>query len=282
MQGLTQPVAMQTTSELPIVHGPHWPGVRILCTTRAGGVSADPYTSLNLALHVGDAVDSVVANRQRLRPLLPSDPLWLNQVHGIEVFDADGVPGQQRAPIGRQHAEPGMQAPTADAVITTTPGRVLALLTADCVPIVIASSCGRALGLAHAGWRGLAGGIVEATLQRLQRAVQGSATWRAWIGPCIGPQVYEVGEDVYRAFAVPPAPEALVPRPGAPGKWLCNLPLLARARLQAAGVEQVETSGWCTVSDSRFYSYRRDGVTGRFATLAWLEPSTRAANTARG
>ena len=148
------------------------------------------------------------------------------------------------------------------------PALVLAILTADCLPVVLTDTHGRVLGVAHAGWRGLAGGVLEATLAALKaRAPQ--AQWRAWIGPAIGPSAFEVGADVLAAF--PGATSFFVPREGHPGKWWCNLAGLARARLGAAGVEDITCSDLCTVTDARFYSYRRDGQTGRIATLAWLQ-----------
>lgn len=250
------------TAAQPFVQeGPDWPGLRIVATTRAGGVSAAPYASFNLGAHVGDAPGAVAANRARLRALLPSDPLWLDQVHGTRVADAD------------HEADPA----PADAAVTRVPGRVLAIMTADCLPVVIAAPEARVLAVAHAGWRGLAGGVLENAVAAM--GVPPDAGLRAWIGPAIGPLAFEVGDEVRAAFAraaEPPA-GAFVPTgghdaAGAP-KWLADLPALAEQRLRAAGVATVVRSNLCTVAgNDRFYSYRKEGVTGRFATLAWLVP----------
>lgn len=274
------------------VTGDAWHGVRYFCTTRSGGVSAPPYDSLNLGLHVGDDLASVHENRRRLRAMLPGDPLWLQQVHGVDVVDADvaaGVADAQGAaasarqggvasPLSAsgsmgQAAAPGVSvAPVGDAAVTCRPGRVLAIMTADCLPVVIADVQGRTLGVAHAGWRGLAGGVLEQTLAQLRRRCPQAQGWRAWIGPAIGPQAFEVGRDVFQAF-VDQRPEAgAYFRAGVmPGKWLADLAGLAAMRLRAAGVDQVQASGLCTVSQAgQFYSYRRHSVTGRMATCAWL------------
>ena len=241
--------------------GPDWPGLRIVATTRAGGFSTGPYASFNLGAHVGDAPEAVVANRARLRALLPSDPLWLEQVHGTRVADAD----RETAPA------------PADAAVTRAPGRVLAIMTADCLPVVIAAPGVGVLAVAHAGWRGLAAGVLENAVAAM--AVAPGTDLRAWIGPAIGPAAFEVGDEVRAAFArtaEPPA-DGFAPTGGrdAAGvpKWLANLPALAEQRLRAAGVAVVVRSNLCTVAgNDRFYSYRKEGVTGRFATLAWLAP----------
>jgi YfiH family protein len=243
---------------LPLVTGPQWPGVRYFCTTRVGGVGTGPHASLNLGLRAGDRPEAVAENRRRVRALLPADALWLRQVHGADVVDADG-------PVENE--------PAADAAVTVLPDRPLAIMAADCLPVVIAESGGRALGAAHAGWRGLARGVLENTLQALRRKCPDAAGWQAWIGPGIGPAAFEVGQDVVDAFAAG-GPEALAlfaPRAGHPGKWLADLPRLAALRLRRAGVDSVHASGLCTVSDpERFFSYRRDGATGRMALFAWL------------
>jgi YfiH family protein len=248
--------------------GPSWPGVRAFCSERAGGVSAAPYAGLNLGIHVGDDPVAVAENRARLRAHLPAEPVWLDQVHGIEVFDAD----VNAAIDGALFPSPSHRPPRADAAITRTPGRVLAILTADCLPVVIVDEAATILGVTHAGWRGLAAGVLEVTLERMSQAVGASPEWRAWIGPAIGPQAFEVGADVRDAFLAddPGSAPCFVPRE-TPGKWLADLPELAARRLRRAGVAQVEPSGRCTVSEAdRYFSYRRDGQTGRIATLAWL------------
>lgn len=255
--------------------GPSWPGVRAFCSERAGGVSQPPYAQLNLGIHVGDDPAAVAENRARLRAHLPGEPRWLDQVHGIAVHDADG--DSDAGVADRPSGNPGGP-PRADAAITTTPNRVLAILTADCLPVVIVDEAATVLGVAHAGWRGLAAGVLESTLARMAAASSSTAAprWRAWIGSAIGPDAFEVGADVRDAFLADDAGNAgcFVARPGIAGKWLADLPELAARRLRRAGVMQVELSGRCTVSDpSRYFSYRRDGTTGRIATLAWLDES---------
>ncbi|ANN77065.1 peptidoglycan editing factor PgeF [Bordetella flabilis] len=243
---------------LPVVTGPRWPGVRYFCTTRAGGVGVAPHDTLNLGLRAGDQPDAVAENRRRLQAALPRPPLWLRQVHGDRVVDADG---------------PLEDEPAADAAVTMTPGRPLAIMAADCLPVLIVDADGRALGAAHAGWRGLAAGVLENTVAALRRKCADGAAWHAWIGPGIGPAMFEVGQDVLDAFAGdgPQAQALFHARPGQAGKWLADLPGLAALRLRRAGVAVVHRSGLCTVSDpGRFFSYRRDGQTGRMALLAWL------------
>jgi len=268
--------------------GPSWNGIRAFCSERAGGVSLAPYAGLNLGIHVGDDLLAVAENRARLRAQLPAEPCWLDQVHGIDVFDADTSQGSQLANLVSDSAAnsaaeppPGQalsrastwHPPRADAAITQTPGRVLAILTADCLPVVIVDEAATILGAAHAGWRGLVGGVLESTLARMAQAAGGSPSWKAWIGPAIGPQAFEVGADVRDAFLADDAGNAtcFVPRADVAGKWWADLPELAARRLRRAGVTQVELSGRCTVSEpERYFSYRRDGKTGRIATLAWL------------
>lgn len=249
---------------LPTVSGSPLPGIRYFCTTRQGGVSTGPWASLNLGLHTKDDNAHVQANRQRLRAALPGAPVWLNQEHGTAVFDADALskitPGLSDSP------------PTADAVITTRSGQPLIIMTADCLPVVMVSSDGRALGAAHAGWRGLAAGVLENTLDALKRKADPGVSWQAWIGPAISQPYFEVGNDVVQAFTVADAQAAAYFIPGRQeGKWQADLPGLARRRLLQAGVAQVELSGLCTYSEpQRFFSYRREPVTGRLATVAWL------------
>lgn len=245
------------------VSGAPWRGVRYGCTTRRGGVSVGVWASFNLGMHTGDDPQAVRENRRRLAAALPAEPFWLEQVHGTQVADAD-------AP--QWHA--GTSLPRADAAITSETGRVLAIMTADCVPVVMADIEGRVLGVAHAGWRGLAGGVLEATLAAMQQRLPAAVAWRAWVGPCIGQARFEVGEEVRQAFVDfhPDADKFFLPGRYA-GKWMADLPALACQRLEMAGVYGAELSGLCTYDrDDLFYSYRRSAGTGRMATLAWLVP----------
>ncbi|PPA76746.1 peptidoglycan editing factor PgeF [Achromobacter spanius] len=248
-------------ASLPVVTGPSWPGVSYFCTTRAGGVGVAPHDSLNLGGRAGDNPDTVSENRRRVRAAVPGEPLWLRQVHGSEVVDAD--------------APDSPDEPAVDASVTAQPGRVLAIMVADCLPVVIADGRGQVLGAAHAGWRGLAGGVLEHTLAAMQAKAPDAGGWRAWVGPGIGPTEFEVGQDVLDAFTAddPATLRFFTPRPGLSGKWLADLAGLADFRLRRAGVQEVALSGMCTVSDpQRFFSYRRDTETGRMALLAWLDP----------
>jgi YfiH family protein len=235
---------------------PDWPApasVHATVTTRAGGVSAGPWASFNLASHVGDDPAAVAENRRRLRAALdlPSEPSWLQQVHGHVVARL-----------------PGPLPEAADAAVAFGPGPVCAVLVADCLPVFLASRDGDRVGVAHAGWRGLAAGVVEATIVALGCD---PARLVAWLGPAIGPQAFEVGEEVRSAFTAQDPAAAVHFHPGRADRWLADLPGLARRRLMKCGVASVHGGGACTVSDpARFYSYRRDGVTGRMAALAWL------------
>ena len=235
---------------------PDWPAparVRALSTTRAGGVSVAPYDSLNLGIHVGDDPANVAANRAQVRRIVPSEPAWLNQVHGTAVVDAASVAG----------------VPDADASVSRTPGAVCVVMTADCLPVLLCDRAGTVVGAAHAGWRGLHGGVIEATVAAMQVA---PADVIAWLGPAIGPTAFEVGDEVRAAFVATDAiADAAFKPAGQPGKWLADIYLLARQRLAALGVTAVYGGDCCTVSESRrFFSYRRDGVTGRMASLVWL------------
>jgi hypothetical protein len=235
---------------------PNWPapaGVHAAMTTRAGGVSQGPYASFNLASHVGDEAAAVSENRRRLRAALelPTEPAWLEQVHGIRVVV---LPGPSPGP--------------ADAAVTYTPGNICAVLVADCLPVFLAGRDGRRVGVAHAGWRGLAAGVIEATVAALE-CTPGELV--AWLGPSIGPDAFEVGGEVRDAFIARDAGSAIAFRRGREGRWFADLPALARRRLAGAGVGVVRGGELCTHSDpARFYSYRRDGATGRMAALAWL------------
>jgi YfiH family protein len=235
---------------------PDWPvpaGVRALMTTRGGGASQAPYASFNLATHVGDDEAAVAENRRRLRSALqlPAEPAWLEQVHGIGVATV-----------------PGPRSGSADAMVSFERGGVCALLVADCLPVFFASRDGDRVGLAHAGWRGLAGGVVEAAVAALN-CDPGKLV--AWLGPAIGPAAFEVGDEVRTAFTERDPAATAEFRPGRDGRWLADLPALARRRLAACGVQSVSGGELCTYTErERFFSYRRDGVTGRMAALAWL------------
>jgi len=234
---------------------PDWPApvsVRALVTTRAGGVSRGPYRSLNLGVHVGDDPERVRENRARLRTLLPADPVWLEQVHGSDVIDA-------------AQAAPGTRA---DGAYTRTRGVICAVLTADCLPIFLCDRAGTEVALLHAGWRGLVGGVIERGLAVLRAPPEDRL---AWLGPAIGPRAYEVGEEVREAF-VSRRPEAAAAfTPARPGKWYLDLYALARQRLEALGVRAIHGGRYCTASQPElFFSHRRDGATGRMASLIWL------------
>jgi len=247
----------------------HWHGaVRVMSTTRFGGVSPAPFDTLNVGMHVGDSAQAVAQNRQLLRVGLPVEPLWLNQVHGCRVLDAD-------------HIEPGERF-EADAALTSSGEVVLAIQTADCMPVVIHAE-GQVLGVAHAGWRGLAQGVLSALVDAMQHKLgaHGSRSqWHAWIGPCIGQQSFQVGDDVRQAFVEKRPCNSVHFNADliAPHKWLCDLPGLALSELKILGIEQSQWCGLCTVTDkqARFFSYRRDGRTGRMATLAWLNTNSLA------
>ena len=250
---------------------PEWPdlpaSVGALATGRDGGVSGGPYDDgkggggLNLGLHVNDDPDAVRANRERLQAWLPGRPAWIAQVHGAAVVDAATVGPEQPVRTG-------------DASIATTSGVVCAILTADCLPVLFADLDGKVVGAAHAGWRGLAGGVLGATVQAMRSAGAGDIT--AWMGPAIGPDAFEVGQDVLDAFAAaipgPAARACFSDFPGRPNKYLADMFTLARLMLAQHGVDRVHGGGLCTAgAPERFYSYRRDGVTGRQASLIWIK-----------
>lgn len=224
-------------------------------STRLGpGVSASPFERLNLGLRSGDDLAAVTANRAALALALhlPAPPLWLRQVHGTDVADDVRVTDDE---------------PVADAAVARGPGKVLAILTADCLPVLFTSADGATIGAAHAGWRGLAGGVLEHTVMRMGEP---AGSIMAWLGPAIGGPSYEVGAEVRAAFVEhdPGAEEAFTPT--RPGHWLCDLYVLARRKLAAIGVTQVSGGGFDTFTDPRLYSYRRDGAaSGRFASLVW-------------
>lgn len=236
---------------------PDWPappGVCALSTTRNGGVSQGPWESFNLGDACGDKPGHVAANRKTLASLLPGDPPWMRQVHGNQVVEG-GQPGAQ-----------------ADAAVTSEAGDVLVIMTADCLPVLLCDSEGTRVGAAHAGWRGLAGGVIEATVDAMNKAPE---SLMAWLGPAISGAVYEVGDDVRDAFAASPALGGRAvahafQRHG--DRWLLDVYQAARVILAGLGVARVYGGNFCTFSDAgRFFSHRRDGRTGRMASLVWLD-----------
>jgi YfiH family protein len=240
-------------------------------TSREGGVSRGPYTSLNLAAHVGDESAAVAENRRRVRAALalPGEPLWLSQVHGTAVVDADIDADADADAYAGDVGDRGAP-PQADAAITRRPGRVLAVLVADCLPVLIAARDGSAIAVAHAGWRGLAAGVLETTLAALAMP---AGALSAWLGPAIGQPHFEVGEEVRAAFCDRDARADSAFVRNARGRWQCDLAGLARRRLAALGISSVHGTAPCTYADAgRFFSHRREGVTGRLAALLWLAP----------
>lgn len=247
---------------------PDWPappGVRAICTTREGGVSALPYDNLNLGDHVGDDPAAVRANRNLLAQATGVRPVFLQQVHGAQV-----VALSVDTPDGTN----------ADGCVTTQPGMACTIMVADCLPVLFADSRGRAVAAAHAGWRGLAGeggaGVLENTHAQVRAAAGAGGEMLAWLGPCIGPTAFEVGDEVKAAFAAHDPASAALFRPHAPGKWLADLQGLARLRLAALGITRIYgndgSDAWCTVGNpSRFFSHRRDRVSGRFAACVWID-----------
>jgi YfiH family protein len=232
-----------------------WPapkGVRAFTTTRTGGISSGPWATLNLGTNTGDEAAQIQANRARLARHLPAQPQWLRQVHGRIV---------------REHGGAVTAAEEGDALVAFAHGRVCAVLTADCLPVFLCSREGDRVAVAHAGWRGLAAGILPETVHALDRE---PSRLLAWLGPAIGPRAYEVGAEVEGVLAgIEPA---AFRRHG--NKWLLDLYRVARTQLQRAGVKRVFGGDLCTFSDpERFYSYRRDGETGRMASVIWLEDS---------
>ncbi|RJG23026.1 peptidoglycan editing factor PgeF [Massilia cavernae] len=259
----------------PQVLVPDWPdapaNIGALATMRAGGVSAGPYDDgrggggLNLGLHCGDNADAVRANRALLQGLLPATPAWTSQVHGIAVADAATV-------------QPGAPVQVADAGVTDRPGVVCAVMTADCLPVLFADVDGKVVGAAHAGWRGLAAGVLGETIKAMRGKGAGEIT--AWLGPAIGPSAFEVGQDVLDSFAAAAQGKdeeekvraAFAPFPGRQGKYLADMYTLARLFLARDGVTRVSGGNRCTFTEREsFYSYRRSHLTGRQASLIWLK-----------
>ncbi len=252
---------------------PQWPApthVHALCTTRAGGQSAPPYDGFNLGDHVGDEAGAVAANRRQLAQALGAHPVFLSQVHGVQVepifsYSLLGTP--------------------ADGCITHEPGVACTIMVADCLPVLLTNAKGTLVAAAHAGWRSLAGeggrGILEQVIASFRALApveneQDAIEVIAWLGPCIGPEAFEVGDEVRAAFVTQDAAARALFRPHGEGKWLADLPGLAGLRLQALGVSQIYgndgTRNWCTVSNpSRFFSHRRDRISGRMAACIWLD-----------
>ena len=232
-------------------------GVRAAFTLRGGGVSAAPFDSLNLGAHVGDEAAAVAENRRRVRQRLelPAEPEWLEQVHGRRVADLDGPGEEARGP--------------ADAVLTRARGRVCVVQVADCLPVLFAARDASAVAVAHAGWRGLAAGVLEATVAKLGVAAGGLS---AWLGPAISARHFEVGEEVRQALLAGDAGAGAAFTRNARGRWQCDLALLARRRLGLLGITEISGGNWCTYADpARFFSFRRDGRCGRMAALTWLD-----------
>ena len=240
----------------------HLPDVGALMTTRAGGVSVAPFDSLNLRDGLGDDAAAVAHNRRVLALALgEAVPVYLNQVHGHRVVRLTAADTQPDAPVH-----------DADASVTTEPGIACSAQVADCLPVLFVAKQGRAVAAAHAGWRGLAAGVLEATLHAVCAAAACEPREvSAWLGACIGPSQFEVGPDVLQAFGA--APDSPRFKPHVPGKWWADLPGLARDRLRAAGTSDITGGRWCTVSEpSRFFSFRRDRLTGRMAAFVWIAP----------
>lgn len=233
-----------------------------ISTVRYGGVSRAPYDDghggggLNLGTHVGDRYEDVLQNRALLRSVVPAEPAWLQQVHGTTVVDAACISGM----------------PEADASMTTVPGVVCVIQTADCLPVLFCDRAGKVVAAAHAGWRGLAHGVLENAVARMRDA--GAGEILAWLGPAIGPQHFEVGEDVLDVFASKNADSlaAFLPIPGRPAKYHADIYRLARMTLETVRVNRIYGGSFCTVGEpDRFYSYRRDKTTGRMASLIWIK-----------
>lgn len=248
---------------------PAWPApanVRAACTTRAGGASRGPFGSLNLGDHVGDRGEHVALNRRLFSDALGARPVFLNQVHGLQTVELT-----RDSPDGIE----------ADGCVTRAAGLACTIMVADCLPVLLTTTDGRAVAAAHAGWRGLAGaqgqGILEAVCRRLRAVaeLEDPAQTLAWLGPCIGPEAFEVGAEVKSAFETFDAQAAQFFKPQGAGKWLADLPGLARHRLRALGVTRIYGNDggapWCTAGNpSIFFSHRRDRVSGRFAASVWL------------
>jgi hypothetical protein len=228
--------------------------VRAFVTTRAGGVSKGDYASMNLGYGSGDDAGHVARNRAIVREKLPSEPRWMKQVHGTHAVHIDRADDQ----------------PTADAAVTSHAGRVAVVLTADCMPLFLCDDSGTRVAVAHAGWRGMAAGLIESTVQAMQAD---PAHVMAWMGPAIGPDAFEVGREVREAFVAVDAAADRAFRAHQPGKYMADLYALARQRLARAGVERIHGGGFCTYHENeRFFSYRRKRASGRMGAFIWIEP----------
>ena len=256
---MTAGAAAPSPATLPLAWTPPT-GVGAWMSLRAGGVSAAPFDSFNVGERVGDCPRAVAVNRARVESLLAARPVWLEQVHGSAVVR-----------LSARDAAGAGPAPRADASWTDEPGVACVIQVADCLPLLLAGRDGRAVAAAHVGWRGLAAGVVEAALTALCRGASlAPAELVAWLGPSIGPRRFEVGADVRAALPDLQAHFSARPRADGPPRWLADLPSMVRARLAAAGVVDVAGGHWCTVEDSvRFFSFRRDGTTGRMAAAIW-------------
>jgi polyphenol oxidase len=246
---------------------PQWPApaqIQALVTTRNGGISNAPYETLNLGAHVGDDYPRVLGNRQILKKHLPSEPLWLNQIHSTKVSTPESRLQLKGPPYD------------GDAAVTNLANEVLVILSADCLPVLFTSKNGSVVGAAHAGWRGLLDGVLEETVGSMMHLSDQLKPQElmAWFGPAIGPESFEVGSDVLERFestGLHDITQSFVPIDQKPGKYLANIYQLARDRLESLGVSAIYGGDWCTVKDAEhFFSYRRDGVTGRFASLIWI------------
>lgn len=246
---------------------PQWQApksVKSLVSTRKGGVSQHPFDTLNLGDHVGDQAKDVLANRAIFAKELAAEPLWLKQTHSTVVSTPQSRLSEQGGEI------------TADAAVTNIPDEVLVIMTADCLPVLFTNNSANVVGAAHAGWRGLCAGVLENTIAELLRHSddKNPANFMAWLGPAIGPESFEVGQDVLSAFidSGSPVPKgAFKAIPSRPGKYLANIYQLARGRLEACGIHSISGGEYCTARNSeQFFSYRRDGQTGRFASAIWI------------
>jgi YfiH family protein len=245
---------MAEASEIEVIHAdwPAPPNIRAFTTTRKGGFSQGPWSSLNLGTNCGDNPRCVEKNRQSLLRLLPSEPPWLDQVHGTEVTGWDKAKGA------------GIEA---DAIVSSEAGQVCAVLTADCLPVIFCDKEGTRIAAAHAGWRGLAAGVLEATVLAMGCK---PSDLMAWLGPAIGPRAFEVGRDVFDAFANSNIENAIAFKPHR-DRWLADLYQLARLSLARVGITQISGGQYCTYAEEDcFYSYRREGETGRLATVIWM------------